>query len=204
MHYRAKPCPWPISSENHSERGSLSPKQFTTTPLITNLYAYVGSDPINRIDPIGTCQIAIWRGGYIVGWNPCDDPKDNENNGESGKSKSDCIDDKRPKWQGPVEIPTEIPKDPIQYPEKTLLYDWSPRDTVCFAACMGVGTAAALKAALITDQVFVGAEGLAKTTGTKVGKMIASKIPVVAPIVFGGEMAYGMSLATGVCDKACR
>ena len=39
-----------------------------------NAYAYVGGDPVSFVDPSGYCQVAVWMGGYIMGWRPCDEP----------------------------------------------------------------------------------------------------------------------------------
>jgi RHS repeat-associated protein len=37
-------------------------------------YGYVSGNPLGFIDPFGLCQVAVWRGGYIAGWKPCDQP----------------------------------------------------------------------------------------------------------------------------------
>lgn len=37
----------------------------------TATYAYVSGQPLRYIDPWGLCQVAVWQGGFIVGWKPC-------------------------------------------------------------------------------------------------------------------------------------
>lgn len=56
----------------------------------------------------------------------------------------------------------------------------------------------------IIDQSLSGAEAAGKAFGKKAVKVIASEIiPVLAPLIFMGEMELGM-IAKGVCNKACR
>ena len=37
-------------------------------------YGYVSGNPLSLIDPYGLCQVAVWHGGYIMGWKPCGQP----------------------------------------------------------------------------------------------------------------------------------
>lgn len=87
-----------------------------------NTYAYVSGNPMRRKDPFGldgNCWVAKWRGGYIVGWDPCGPPGEPggpSGPGSDGPSSDDCPQDPftgQPMPDLPPAPPTPTPAPPF-------------------------------------------------------------------------------------------
>jgi hypothetical protein len=106
-----------------------------------------------------------------------------------------------PYWPGRIEIPTTIPKDTICYPEKTPPNDWTPRDNLCFAACMGAGAAtAALWDAGFEAGGEVAEKGAAAAGKTGLKKILKMAVPGYSAFSF----QKGVRQAYEICDRVCR
>ena len=156
-----------------------------------NLYGYVSAQPLTLVDPLGLCEIAVWRGGYIVGWKPCNDERPQP--GDRGEQPPRP----QPRWPGHVELPTHIPKDTICYPESAP-DSWTPLDSRCYMSCVLSG----LGSALAFDISLHGAgEGISHNLASDAAKKFVGRS-------IGGYSAYSIGKrawdAKSVCNKACR
>ena len=156
-----------------------------------NLFGYVSARPISSIDPLGLCEIAVWSGGYIVGWRSCDTGQ-----GQSGSTGSP---DPRPQrtWPGHIDLPTSIPKDTLCYPGAAP-EPWSPRDNGCYLACMGAGIAdTAWRDAAVETGGHLAEGGVASA-------LLKSSIRRLVPAYSMYSFVGGVRGANKICNLICR
>ena len=155
-------------------------------------YGYGFQNPFNFVDPFGLYEEAIFRGGYIVGWKPGEPPT---------LPPSKPIKPVGPGWGGHVDLPTGVPKDPINYPAKTPLDEFRPRDNLCFALCLDVGVLDTLRKDLIIDLSGEGVEAAAAGVGLNGVKAAVKK---AVPWVSAASFVSGVAKVPDVCNQACR
>ncbi|WP_171160576.1 RHS repeat-associated core domain-containing protein [Usitatibacter palustris] len=159
-----------------------------------NTFGYVSGRPLSLIDPLGLCEVAVWSGGYIAGWKPCEPEPAPPLPGMSGGRP-------RQPWPGHIEIPTSIPKDPICYPEREPPDDWRPRDNACFLECMATGISLT---ALGDAGVEAGGHGLGKAAGAFGLGAVKKGLGKAVPGYSLYSLQKGIRGANRVCNIFCR